>query len=101
MSEFVTSITIYLIMAAIVEFVVQIIKNAIPDDSFIDKHITPALWSIIVSLIICFTFNLDLFSLFGLVPAWSVPAIVLTAIALSTGSTPLHHLFDKIRSFNS
>lgn len=93
------SVVIYLILACIIEFIVERIKNILPE--VVLRYITPATWSVVISLVVCFMFSLDLFQLFGLESTWEIPAIVLTAIALSAGSTPLHHLFDKLRNFES
>lgn len=86
---------LYLMMAIIIEFIVEVIKKAVPEKSL--NYFTPALWSILISLIICFTLRLDFFSVFGIAPRWEWPLIALTGILLSAGSVPVHHLFSLLK----
>ncbi len=79
------------VIALLIESLTEYIKDIINGIDF--KKII----SVVLSLLICFGANLDLFELLGI--DFNIPyvGIVLLAIVFSRGSNVVHDLFDKLK----
>lgn len=90
------TITIVLVMAVLVEAIVQVIKGWVPESAN-----TPAwLWPVVGAVLgvgVCVTASVDVFVLLGI--TLSVPLVgpVVTGILISRGASFVHDLWGKIK----
>lgn len=94
------NLTIHLVaMALLVEFLVERIKNAIPESLM--KHINPTWISITISLVIAFMFNLDIFAILDMSSSIPYAAQIITGLAISAGTDALHVLLNSWKTLSS
>ena len=84
-----------LVMATIVQFLVDRVKAILPD--ILQKYLSPPIISICISVLLAFMFELNMFAAMGVFTQYTYLAQILTAFAISAGAEPLHNLFAKFR----
>lgn len=91
------TIVFLLAMAAIVQFLVERIKDIMPE--VIMRYIDPPIWSLALAIAAAFMFNLDVFAALGfeIATSWTILPKILTGLAISAGADPLHNLIAKLR----
>lgn len=95
--QIVQAIVIYIAMAAVIEFLVDRVKDIMP--AVVMKYIGPPIWSLVLAISLAFMFNLDIFAALGfdVATGWTVLPKILTGFAISAGADPLHNLLSYLR----
>ena len=86
---------IFLFAAIIVEFVVGVLTDKLPE--VLLKYLNANILSLVLGVAVAFAFALDVFSALGMVTAWTWLAWLLTGILLAGGSKLWHELISKLR----
>lgn len=94
--EIITALVSVLILATLVQFLVDIVKGWLPE--VVIRYFTPPLIAAVFGITIALVFNLDLFAQAGYAAEIPIISNILTGIILSAGSTAIHELIAKLRS---
>lgn len=100
----ITDLVLVAIVAIVCQATVEQIKKLIKFHKgkwYNDKINLKILISMIVSLIVCISYKIDLLSLLGLNTSLSFVGFVITSIIISAGSTTVHELISKITEAKS
>lgn len=98
--EVATVLLSILIMATIVQFLVDVVKNAIPIIQIGPVKLTP-LYAIAIGIALAVVFKIDMFAQLGFKTDQVMIAQVFTGLAISAGSGPVHELVSKLRESRS
>ena len=85
-------ITTFIIVAILVEAIVENLKDVITDKPNISR-----ISAILIAIIICILAKIDLFAIVGIYFEWQIVAYLLTGIIISRGANFVNDLFGKIR----
>ena len=96
MVEIVGALMSLIVLAAVVEFVTDVIKRMLPFDS-IGKVPVPPIISLIVGVAVAILVKADMFSYLDYTVSDEYVAFIITGIVLSAGSKAVHELVRKLR----
>ncbi len=85
-------ITTLIIVAILVEAIVENLKDIITDKPNINR-----ICALLVAIVVCLLAKIDIFAIVGIYFEWVVVAYVLTGIIVSRGANFVNDLFGKIR----
>lgn len=93
---FTAALLTVLIMALICQYLTGIFKTWIPLKE-VWKVPVPPLLAGVIGITLAVLFEVDLFAALGFKTHYALAAWVLTGVAISAGSGPLHELFAKLQ----
>ena len=94
-AQAVQTLTVLLMFAVLIQFCVDRIKDIVGDT--IMMFIKAPVWALGFGILFAFLFQLDVFSMLGLLPILPAVAKLVTGLIISAGSAPIHELVEKIR----
>lgn len=94
--EIVTAVLTFVVLAMLVEFIVDVIKKVIPGDQLGQVPIPPLL-SLVVGIAIAVFVHADIFAALGFQMHYEMAGWILTGIIISAGSKAVHELISKVR----
>lgn len=94
------TILVIIVCAAIVQFIVDRIKDIMP--AKVMQYVKPPVWALVVGIVVALLFGLDIFSaLVGLAARWPIVSQIMTGLMISAGAVPVHELIAKLRELRS
>ena len=88
-----------LIMATLVQFLVDIVKNILP--AKVLAFAKPPLIAAIIGISLAVIFQVDLFTVLGFGTQYALASWIFTGLILSAGSSAVHELIAKLRDTRS
>lgn len=89
------TINIILVFAILIQFCVDRVKEIVGEK--VMGYIKAPLWALIFGIIFALVFKIDLFELMGYPSEMPIVSMVVTGLILSSGSSPVHELIEKVR----
>ena len=96
MLETSNAVTIILVFAVLVQFLVDRIKDIVGEK--VMGYVKAPVWAALLGILIAFLFQLDVFAMFGYTAQLPAMAYVMTGLILSAGAAPIHELIEKVRT---
>ena len=93
--EIANALVVITLFATLVEFLVNVVKDAIP--ALVLKFLTPKLLALTIGILLAITFQLDIFAILGFTAQNIWVPMVATGLIISAGSVPVHELIAKLR----
>ena len=93
------AILVIIVCAAIVQFIVDRIKDIMP--AKVMQYVKPPVWALVVGGVVALLFGLDIFSALGLAARWPIVSQIMTGLMISAGAVPVHELIAKLRELRS
>ena len=91
-----STIFIFVVLAMLVEFVVDVIKKIIPIKTLGQVEVPPLI-SVIIGILVAWLVKADIFVALGFQPQYEVASWVITGVIISAGSKTVHELVSKLR----
>jgi hypothetical protein len=92
----ITALISILILAMVVQFLVDIIKEWLPE--VVLRYFTPPLIAAAIGIVIAILFKVDVFVAGGYTSDIPIVSQILTGVILSAGSAAIHELIAKLRA---
>lgn len=90
------SIIMVIMLAIVVQYIVDIIKNIIPS-SGVGSIKLPPIYSLIVGVVMAVLFQVDLMATLGFTTSYALAGWIITGLIISGGSSAVHELIAKLR----
>lgn len=90
------TLTIIFVFAILIQFCVDRTKEIVGEK--IMGYIKAPVWALMFGIVFALVFQIDLFELIGYSPKLPIISEIVTGLILSSGSTQVHELIEKIRS---
>lgn len=94
--EILATVLVFVVLAMLVEFIVDVIKKVIPGDQLGQVPIPPLL-SLVVGIVVAVMVQADIFAALGFHMQYAIAGWILTGIIISAGSKAVHELISKLR----
>ena len=91
-----STVIVFVILAMLVEFIVDVLKKVIPIKTLGPVEVPPLL-SVVIGIIVAWLVRADIFAALGFVPQHEVASWIITGIIISAGSKTVHELISKLR----
>lgn len=99
MADLTQGVTALLFFSVIIQYITEQIKNILPLEKIPNSIIKPQLWSLVVSLIVTFSFKVDMFATLGFkIDAHVWIAYILTAILISGGAVVFNEIIKSLQA---
>lgn len=93
------TILVIVVCAAIVQFLVDRVKDVVP--SKVMQYVQAPVWALAIGIVIALLFGLDVFAALGLTARWPIVAQIATGVIISAGAIPVHELIAKLRELRA
>lgn len=90
------AVTIMLVFAILVQFLVDRVKDIVGEK--IMGYVKAPVWAALLGVLFAFFFRLDVFAMFGYTAQLPAVAYIMTGLILSAGAAPIHELIEKVRA---
>ena len=95
-----TAIILVFLLATVVQYIVDIIKGAIPLTAIGQVKLAP-IYSLIVGVALAIIFQVDLMAAVGFATPYALAGWIITGLVVSGGSSAVHELIAKLRESRS
>jgi hypothetical protein len=92
----IASIILVFLLATLVQYIVDILKNAIPATA-IGKVTLAPIYSLIVGIALAIIFQVDIMAALGFATQYAIAGWIITGLIVSGGSSAVHELIAKLR----
>ena len=89
------AILVIIVCAAIVQFVVDRVKDVMP--AKVMQYVKAPVWALVIGIVVALLFGLDIFGALGLAARWPIVSQIMTGLIISAGAVPVHELIAKLR----
>lgn len=89
------AILVIIVCAAIVQFLVDRVKDVMP--AKVMQYVTAPVWALVIGIVVALLFGLDIFGALGLAARWPIVSQIMTGLIISAGAVPVHELIAKLR----
>lgn len=90
------TLTIIFVFAILIQFCVDRTKDIVGEK--VMKYVKAPLWALAFGIVFALIFKIDIFEIIGYPSELPVVSKIVTGLILSSGSSSVHELVEKIRS---